>query len=142
MAARRGTAIYWGLAHRLCRTGSGVRRQSTHGARMLQMPHGGDVISQMRFLPRVLWAILVTGAIVVGAGLSGALFSTWPVSWPDQSLVVTPQAIAELQALRSERKFLPDPRILYPGAIIPERRLASELLVNDLIDTLFRDLPA
>ena len=32
------------------------------------------MISQMRFLPRVLWAILVTGAIVVGAGLSGALF--------------------------------------------------------------------
>jgi len=106
------------------------------------VPHGGDVISEMRFLPRVLWAILVTGAIVVGAGLSGALFSVWPVFWPDQPLVVTPQTLAELQALRSERKFVPDSRILYPGAITPERRLASELLVNGLIDTLIRDLPA
>jgi len=78
----------------------------------------------MRFLPKVLWAILVTAAIVVGAGLSGALFSAWPVSWPDQSLVVTPQAIAELQALRSERKFVPDPRIPYPGTISPERHLS------------------
>ena len=100
------------------------------------------MISEMRFLPKVMWAILVTGAIVVGAGLSGALFSAWPVSWPDQSLVVTPQAIAELQALRSERKFVPDPRIPYPGIISPEGRLASELLVNGLIDTLIRDLPA
>ena len=96
---------------------------------------------KLQFLPKILLAILVTGAIVVGAGFSGALFSVWPVFWPDQSLVVTSAEIAELRALRAERKFVPDPRIFYPGAVTPERRQASELLVNGLVDTLIRDLP-
>jgi hypothetical protein len=97
---------------------------------------------EFRVLPKLLMAVLVTGAVVFGAGLSGALFSVWPVFWPDQSLVVTSEEIAELQSLREERKFVPDPRIPYPGTISPERRLAFELLVNGLIDTLIRDLPA
>jgi Domain of unknown function (DUF4844) len=96
---------------------------------------------EFRVLPKVLMAVLVTGAVVFGAGLSGALFSVWPVFWPDQSLILTSEAIAELQSLREERKFVPDPRIPYPGTS-PERRLAFELLVNGLIDTLIRDLPA
>jgi hypothetical protein len=101
-----------------------------------------DSRREFRFLPKVLLATLVAAAVVAGAGLSGALFSVWPVFWPDQTLVVTPAEIAELQALRAERKFAPEPRILYPGAITPERRQASELLVNGLIDTLIHDLPA
>jgi hypothetical protein len=96
---------------------------------------------KLQFLPKALLAVLVISAVMVGAGLSGALFSVWPVFWPDQSLVVTSTEIAELEALRAERKFVPDPRIFYPGAVSPERRLASELLVNGLIDTLIRDLP-
>jgi Domain of unknown function (DUF4844) len=90
---------------------------------------------------KVIGAVVLAGLIIVAAGLSGALFSIWPTFWPDQHLAVTSVEVAELQALRAERKFVPDPRIFYPGTASPERRLASERLVNGLIDTLIQDLP-
>jgi hypothetical protein len=93
------------------------------------------------FLLKRFGAILLAAAALVWAGLSGALFSVWPVFWPDQSLLVTPVEIGELQTLRAERKFEQDDRIFYPGAVSAERRLASERLVNGPIDTLVRDLP-
>jgi hypothetical protein len=124
-------------------------RQSREGAIERDGMGGVGIVYRSRKIPscmlafalKVIGAVVLAALITVAAGLTGALFSVWPTFWPDRHLAVTSVEVAELQALRADRKFVPDARIFYPGGISPERRLASERLVNGLIDTLVRDIP-
>ncbi len=59
---------------------------------------------------------------------------------PDQSLIVTPEVLRRLSALRSESKF--NEENLYPGAPTEEIRLNAERAVNTMLDRLAVGLPA
>jgi hypothetical protein len=94
------------------------------------------------FALKVIGAAVLAGLILFAAGLTGVLFSIWPTFWPGQTLTVTSGEIADLRALRAERKFVPNPRIGYPGAMSEARRLATQGALDELLDTLIRDLSA
>ena len=59
---------------------------------------------------------------------------------PDQPLIVTPEVLHRLSALRSESKFYEEN--LYPGAPTDEIRLKAERAVNMMLDCLAVGLPA
>ncbi len=58
---------------------------------------------------------------------------------PDQPLIVTPEVLHRLSALRSESKF--NEETLYPGAPTNEIRLNAERAVNTMLDRLAVGLP-
>ncbi len=58
---------------------------------------------------------------------------------PDQSLIVTPEVLQRLAALRSESKFGEEG--LYPGAPTEEVRLNAERAMNAMLDQLAIGLP-
>jgi hypothetical protein len=58
---------------------------------------------------------------------------------PDQALIVTPEILQRLSALRSEAKF--NEENLYPGAPTEEIRMNAEQAVNALLDRLSAGLP-
>lgn len=53
---------------------------------------------------------------------------------PDQSVILTPEVLRRLSALRSESKF--NEENLYPGAPTEEIRLHAEQAVNSMLDRL------
>jgi hypothetical protein len=59
---------------------------------------------------------------------------------PEQSLIVTPEILHRLSALRSESKF--NEENLYPGAPTEEIRSDAEGAVNAMLDRLVLGLPA
>jgi hypothetical protein len=58
---------------------------------------------------------------------------------PDQSLIITPEVLQRLSALRSLSKFGEED--LYPGAPTEEVRLNAERAVNAMLDRLAVGLP-
>jgi hypothetical protein len=91
------------------------------------------------FLKILMIVVALAGAVFVG-GFTGALFSVWPTSWPDQQLQITDSEITALQRLRAEPKFYPDTKLIYPGAADETTRVSCEALVNDLLSVLIVDV--
>lgn len=90
---------------------------------------------------KVLAALIAIAALVLVLGLSGALFFLWPTSFPDQSLRITPEVLAELQALKDERKFVRDENTFYPGAPTEAVRASAQASVDAIIQSLVTELP-
>jgi hypothetical protein len=57
---------------------------------------------------KLLAIFLAVIAAIVLAGVSGAAFYVWPTGLSDHRLNVTPAMLAQLTALKHERKFVPD----------------------------------
>ena len=55
---------------------------------------------------------------------------------PDQTLVITPNILEQLSALRTQPKFHEESEHLYPGAPTEEIRLSAETTVNTTFDRL------
>lgn len=90
---------------------------------------------------KVLAAMIAIAALVLVLGLSGALFLIWPTSFPDQSLRITPEVLAELQALKDERKFGRDKSTFYPGSPTEAVRASAQASVDAIIQSLVTELP-
>jgi hypothetical protein len=89
---------------------------------------------------KLLGGLILAGVVFIVAGVTGFLFVIWPTFWPDQTLRITPDQIAGLQALRAVPKFYPDEAKYYPGSTTEERRVVSEALVNAMLDSLVNGL--
>jgi len=86
-------------------------------------------------------AALLMGLLFFLAGISGFLFTLWPVSLEDQQLRVDQATIEHLQQLKAERKFLPYAKTLYPGAPSEAVRFSAQTNIDIVIDRLLVNLP-
>jgi hypothetical protein len=73
--------------------------------------------------------------------VSGAAFYVWPTALGDHRLNVTPGMLAQLTALKHERKYGPD-SIFYPGALNEAQRVLAERATDNAIQAVIDDLPA
>lgn len=83
---------------------------------------------------KLILAAVVSIVLFVAAGLSGLLFRLWPTGWPDAELSMSPAQVERLVALHKEPKFLPDTKLLYPGAPNEATRVALEEILNGVIE--------
>ena len=90
---------------------------------------------------KTLGPILLPVSVVVVAGLTGLTFYMWPTTFPDHTLRIIPEIIAELRSLQAERKFSPDPAHFYPGAPNEAQRLSAQVAVDMVIQSLLIQLP-
>lgn len=96
-------------------------------------------------LKLLLKAIAVAVSLVVAVvvfGVTGISFVLWPTSVSDKTLQITPQVLQQLQALKSERKFVPDAGSFYPGAPNEVARIEAQSVIDSIIETLRAGLPA
>lgn len=96
-----------------------------------------------RLLKLLLKLLLVFTLVIVTpiiAGVSGLTFYLWPTSVDDHPLQITPSVIAQLKALRAERKFDPDEANFYFGAKNEPDRVLAQIQVNAVIDVLLGNL--
>jgi hypothetical protein len=89
----------------------------------------------------VVLTLLLLSAFFV-AGITGLLFHFWPTSFNDEPIELTAARTSELRALLSEKKFLEDRSIPYPGAMTEASRAAAQSAVDTLLERLLTQLPA
>jgi hypothetical protein len=87
-------------------------------------------------------SIAIAAILAIVSGLTGITFRLWPVWINDYRLQITPDILKQLQALRVEKKFLPDLKRLYPGAPDETIRAEAQAIIDATIDRLILDLPS
>ena len=90
---------------------------------------------------KLLAIFLAVIAAIVWAGVSGAAFYVWPTGLSNHRLNVTPAMLAQLAALKHERKFVPD-SLFYPGALNEAQRVLAQRATDEAIQAMIDDLPA
>lgn len=95
----------------------------------------------LRPVAKVILVTVLVGAAILVAGLTGVLFRLWPTFLNDHPLPITPQTLEQLQALKRERKFLPDGTRWYPGPSTDNVREAAQRGIDAIIDDLLTTLP-
>lgn len=91
---------------------------------------------------KLLAAIVLSIAVLIGAGVSGLSFYLWPTWFGDHHIHVTPAMLQQLTDLKREHKFGPNLAHLYPGAPDEVQRAAAQLAADRAIQALIDELPA
>jgi hypothetical protein len=89
---------------------------------------------------KLLAIFIAVIAGIVWAGVSGAAFTVWPTGLGDHRLKVTPAMLAQLTALKHERKYEPD-SIFYSGALNEAQRALAQRATDQAIEAVIDDLP-